>query len=482
MTLTSSDDFRDRWARLRFSIIGPLLSSPPDKGDLQAELIQLAQTPWKHPLTGTPITFGISTIERWFYLARHAKDPIAVLRNRLRKDAGEHPSLSLALRLALRAQHTLHPSWSYRLHFDNIDVVAKDNPALGLLPSYAVVRRWMKSQGLYRRRRRRGQHTPGMELAETRLLKFEVRSFEVAYVMGLWHADFHVGSLRVITPSGEWVTPHLLGILDDRSRLACHVQWYLAETAQNFAHGSSQAFQKRGLPRAFLSDRGGALTAAEIEQGFSDLGILHELTLPYSPYQNAKQEVFWVLVEGRLIPMLESVKEPTLALFNEATQALVELEYNRSFHSEIGTTPLKCFLEEKSVGRESPRSDDLRRAFRMKINRQQRLSDGTLTVEGVRFEVPNRYRHLKQVTVRAARWDLSSIDMVDGRTGAILCPLYPLDKTRNAEGLRRRLDPIGEPAPAASPSGEIAPLLKKLMAEYAATGLPPAYIPRKEEP
>jgi hypothetical protein len=28
------------------------------------------------------------------------------------------------------------------------------------------------------------------------------------------------------------------------------LQWYLAETAEVIAHGLSQAFQKRGLPRA----------------------------------------------------------------------------------------------------------------------------------------------------------------------------------------------------------------------------------------
>ncbi len=29
---------RDRWARLRFSVIGPLLAAPPDPGELQTAL------------------------------------------------------------------------------------------------------------------------------------------------------------------------------------------------------------------------------------------------------------------------------------------------------------------------------------------------------------------------------------------------------------------------------------------------------------
>ena len=101
--------------------------------------------------------------------------------------------------------------------------------------------------------------------------------------MRLWHWDCHHCSRKVLTARGEWVTPILFGVLDDRSRLACHLQWYLAETAEVIAHGLSQAFQKRGLPRAALSDNGAAMTAAEITQGLARLGILHQTTLALQP-------------------------------------------------------------------------------------------------------------------------------------------------------------------------------------------------------
>ena len=111
----------------------------------------------------------------------------------------------------------------------------------------------------------------------------------------------------MLTPKGEWVTPILFGVLDDRSRLACHLQWYLSETAEVVAHGLSQAFQKRGLPRASLSDNGPAMTAAEIVDGLTRLGVLQQTTLPYAPESNAKIEILWASVEGRLMAMLEHV-------------------------------------------------------------------------------------------------------------------------------------------------------------------------------
>ena len=89
--------------------------------------------------------------------------------------------------------------------------------------------------------------------------------------------------------------------------------------------------------------------------------------------------------------------------------------------------------------RTSPTSESLRDAFRLETKRSQRQSDGTISLEGVRFEIPARYRHFREVTVRYARWDLGRVDLVDERSGIILAPIYPLDKSANADG-RRAVD------------------------------------------
>jgi hypothetical protein len=113
----------------------------------------------------------------------------------------------------------------------------------------------------------------------------------------------------------------------------------------------------------------------------------------------------------------------------------------------------------------------------MEVTRTQRRSDGTVSLEGRRFEVPSQFAHVERLQLRYARWDLCGVDLVDGRSGAILCSLYPLDKSANSAG-ERRLRAAPNPAAALSSGrGEIAPLLKKLLAEFAATGLPPPYLP-----
>jgi putative transposase len=466
---------RVRWARMRFSIIGQLLASPPAPGELAGRIAELANKRWRHPTTGEEIHLSAKTIERMYYAARREADPIRVLERKIPKHAGTHPSVSPALTVAIEEQHRAHPNWSYQLHYDNLLVVAKNTSMI--VPGYATVRRFMRDHGLFRQKRR--LHGKGGEDDnEPR----ETRSYEVAHVNALWHYDFHQGRRQVLTPSGERKTPYLFGLLDDCSRVCCHAQWYLdPENTETLVHGICQGFQKRKLPRATLSDRGGAMLAAETVEGHSKLSIVQHLTLSRTPEQNAKQEHFWTRIEGRLMPMLEGEPVLTLALLNAATQAWIEQEYHRTVHSEIGKTPLERYLEGPDVGRESPSSEELRRAFRMEVSRTQRRSDGTVTVEGVRFEIPSAYRSLSQVRLRVARWDLSSVDLVDPHTGVHLATVLPVDKIKNAEGMRRVLRAAASPPRASKEPPGIAPLLRELMADYAATGLPPGYLPKGEE-
>ena len=475
----------ERWAHFRFSVIGPLLAAPPERGDLKQELEILAGKKWRHPVTGQSARFALSTIERWYYLALgEPKDPVGVLGRKIRQDYGTHPSLSMELRAVLLEQYRKHPSWSYQLHADNLAVVVEQEPTtLGKMPSYPSLRRFMKAHGLLKRRRQGRGNTPGAQAAEKRFEAFEIRSYESQYANALWHLDFHHGSLKVLLPEGQWAGVHLLGVLDDHSRLCAHAQWYLSETAENLVHGLCQAFEKRGLPRALMSDNGSAMTAAETVQGLERLGIIHEKTLPYSAYQNGKQEVLWSQVEGRLLAMLENCIDLTLAQLNEATLAWIELEYNRKVHSEINQTPLDRYAAAKDVGRPCPESEQLRQAFTAQLSRAQRQSDGTLSVEGIRFELPSRYRHLKRVTVRFASWDLSHVYLADPRNGHLLCRLYPQDKHKNADARRRSKQPLINAGPSPAPQSEgggMAPLLRKLIAQYAATGLVPAYLPKDE--
>jgi putative transposase len=291
----------DRWAHLRFAVIGQLLASPPAKGALRAALRELAQRTWRHPVSGECVRFGLSTIERWWYAAaRQRRDPVGVLRRKVRRDLGRQRSLSAAVQLVLREQYAAHSSWSVQLHHLNLKALAEGRPELGPVPGYSTVLRFFRAQALRKRQRLSGRETEGAARAEERLARREVRSYEAEYVNSLWHFDGHEGSHQVLTPRGEYQTPILIGVLDDRSRLACHLQWFLGdERSQIVAHTLAQAFMKRGLPASGYHDNGSAMTAEEITEGLTRLGILDARTLPYSAYMYvAAQFMFCSLATG----------------------------------------------------------------------------------------------------------------------------------------------------------------------------------------
>jgi transposase InsO family protein len=470
------------WARFRFSVVGSLLSSPPARGALQTAIRSLALKTWSHPVTGRDLRVAASTITSWYYTARRKPDdPVGALRRAVRKDRGKI-ALAPALIERLHFQYSDHPGWSYQLHYDNLAALVQADSRLGRLPSYSTIKRYMRANGLVKKPRLPLHTRPGEARAEARRQTREVRSYEAEYVGALWHLDFHHGSKKVLTSGGRWQRPIALGILDDHSRLCCHVQWYLSETAEDLVHGLSQAIQKRGLPRSILTDNGPAMVAEEVTEGLLRLGIAHERTLPYSPYQNGKQEAFWGTLEGRLMKMLEAVAELTLELLNQTTQAWAEMDYNRAVHRETGCSPVERFGRSADVLRDSPQSESLRDAFRLETTRSQRQSDGTVSMEGVRFEIPSRYRHFREVTVRYARWDLGRVDLVDDHSGVILAPIYPLDKTANADGRRAAIESVGIDMPQKGQprraGGELPPLLKRILEEYSATGMPPAYLPK----
>jgi putative transposase len=472
------------WAHFRFAIVGSLLSAPPSRGDLRAAIAALANKTWTHPITLRDVHFSAKTIERWFYRARRERDdPVGVLRRAVRKDCGK-VSLQPELVEYLARQYHDYRYWTYQLHYDNLKAQVEREKHLGPLPSYSTVRRYMVSQGLTRKPRPAPKSRPGELQAARRREQREIRSYEAAYVGSLWHLDFHHGSRKVLTPRGEWERPLALGILDDHSRLCCHLQWYLSETTEDLVHGLSQAMQKRGLPRALMTDNGAAMVADEFREGLLRLGIVHETTLPYSAYQNGKQESFWGTLEGRLMEMLNHLPELTLDFLNQATQAWMEMEYNRAAHRELGCAPVTRWSQTQDVLRASPSSDALRQAFRMQAQRRVRRSDGTISLCGMRFEIPSRYRHFQDVVVRYPRWDLGQVDLIDPRQETVLCRLFPWDRQANADGRRALLVPPQEsaglePSPL---SGELPPLLKQMLAEYSATGLPPAYLPKNTAP
>ena len=453
-------------ARLRFAIIGSLLASPPPRGRLQAAIRTLSEQDWTTP-DGRTRRFSAATIERWYYAAQRAgADPMAALRRRRRSDAGHRRSVSDALLTAVREQYAIWPWWSVELHHRNLAAHADGQPDPGPLPSPSTLRRVMREHGLVRRSR------SGSDTADPRAFL----SYEVPYANSLWHADFHHGQhVRVATRSGEMVTPKLWMAVDDHSRVIVHAQWYLRETAHVFVHGLTQAFYRMGLPRALMTDNGGPMIASEVVDGLDTLGVIPVTTVPRTPEQNAKIERLWGHIEGGLMAMFDPDTPVDLTTLNTALHAWIGPGYHSVVHRELGTTPMHRFKDSPNRGRDCPSAERLRFAFQSTTTRTPRGTDGTVTVDGVRFQLPLSWRTRSRVHLRYARWDLSRVDLVDPHDhDCSLAVLRPLDKTANADA-RRPAQPRRPPLH----EGERpqAPFLEQLLARHRESGGAAAFLP-----
>ena len=238
---------------------------------------------------------------------------------------------------------------------------------------------------------------------------------------------------------------------------------------------------KRGLPRALMTDNGAAMLAEEIRLRTRPAGRRAPDDAAVQPVPERQAgDRSGAAVEGRLMAMLEGEQTLTLDLLNEATQAWVEQEYHRTVHSEIGVTPLSRYLAGPTVARQCPGSAALRDAFRIEVTRRaaplrRHRQPGGLSLRDPRALSPpqRRPRALRPLGLEPRR----------PRRPAHRRHPVPDQAARQVRQRRRhsaaRSTPSRRDLSPLPPSG-MAPLLRELLAEYAATGLPPAYLPTPE--
>jgi len=468
--MTDPDPLEAR-ARWRHAIVGRLFACPPQPGLLKKAFEGLADQEWRDPVTNESVRLSARTIEDWYYRARgNPSDPVAALRRQRRRDRGRRIIITPEIGDELRAIRAAYPRWSMQLVADELAARLRQRTPTLTIPSYPTVRRWMVAHGLRRSRGRTRKASPKSR---------EARRFEVEHSGALWHLDFHHTGRRVVTASGRWVSPILLVILDDHTRLVCHAQWYLAEDTDCLVHGLLQALMKHGVPCALLSDNGSAMTSAEFTEGLARLGIAHETTLPYSPHQNGKQERFFGTLEGRLMALLEGEKDLTLTDLNRITLAWVERDYHLARQRETGQSPRERHLASDDVLRPCPESAQLDVAFTRVVTRRPQRNSATVTLEGTRFEIPYDLRHHQALRVRYRAWDLSKAWLVDPRDEEPSIVIRPEDTSANADGRRRTVHPVEEPPPAFG-TRERPALLQSYLDGLLADGAGPGFIPKEE--
>jgi hypothetical protein len=130
----------------------------------------------------------------------------------------------------------------------------------------------------------------------------------------------------------------------------------------------------------------------------------------------------------------------------------------------------------------------------MEIRRTLRKQDSTITLDGVRFQIPQQYSHIDSILLRYSRWDLGEAEILCPDTHKSLCLIYPLNKLENSNALRKNTESKVEQKNSSSfeeENGEfldlnthqIPPLLAHLLRQHALQYPLSGYIPlsKKED-
>ena len=465
---------RVRWARLRFSIIGPLLAVAARRRRAQARIDGARRAFVATPDDGRVACASRSRRSSAGTTRRAAQaDPIRALAAQS-PETRRHPPerVGRARRGRSAQQHQDHPRWSYQLHYDNLVALAPRGSAPRAdarlrdgLPVHEGPR------PLSRPQRSVAKHDDD---ASCRARHAPTRS-STSTASGTSTSTRARAASSPPRASGK--KPQLLGILDDRSRLCCHLQWYLEETAECLVHGLSQA-----IPEARPAARAPHRQRRRDDRRRDRRGpraARHRPSHDAAVLARAERQAGVVLGASRGPPPAHARgragAHPRAP--QPATQAWVEQEYHRKVHSEIDETPLERYLRGPSVGRDSPSSDALRRAFRMRGHAQAAPQRRHRHRRGRSLRGPLRVPHARASCAFASRAGTSRASTSSTRARARTSP-------RSCRSTRRATPSACRPrrrrrrahASRAAPAG-IAPLLRALMAEYAATGLPPAYVP-----
>lgn len=423
----SPKDHAEAVALFRATVIGSLGCREMGRGELMAEFRELSQQRFRPPRSAVTRTFGVSTLERWYYA--HRAGGLEALRPKLRSDRGFAKTLTKEQRglLADIRRHYPHAS---------VPVILRTLVADGRLDKSAVsaatLRRYYRAEGLDR--------ITLLQSAEDGQAR---RRWSADKPGDLWHADVcHGRSLKV---DGRSVPLRIHAILDDASRTIVAIRACSNEREVEMLSLTVESVRLHGKPGVLYLDNGSTYSGDALATACGRLGIKLLHAKPYDPQARGKMERFWrTLREGCLDFMGEmtSLHDVQVRLL-----AFVDQHYHREPHGGLmGRAPAEVYGEREA---KSVTERELHEALVVRGRRRVRR-DGTLSIGGVDWELVHSYLAGRMVDVARSFVDPRNAPWVEHEGQRL--PLLPVNPTANAKRKRPHRAPRGIDAVAFNPA------------------------------
>jgi transposase InsO family protein len=429
-------------ALFRYGLIAQLVHTPPDTGQQERLLREIAARPYTIP-GSTRTHVSVTTLRR--YLKTYREKGFEALRPGPRADVGApraFPPEVLAKAIALREEQPARTTQTL------VDILQRDE-SLSLPRSLNV-------HTLTTHLRRRGKTR--RVLAQTGKA---YRRFERDHVNSLWQGDAMVGPwLPDPNVPGRKRRAHLFCFIDDHSRLVPYAEFFFDEALPRMERVLKVALLRRGVPGAVYVDNGQVYSSTQFSAACATLGIERIQTTPYSPEAKGKQERFFETLRLQFLPEVEASNLTTLTDLNESLWAWIECVYHQHEHSETKQAPLARY----TVGLEQVRHADpetVRRAFLWREKRKVR-KDATLSLQGNRYQVEPQLAG-RAIELRFDPFDLSQIELYLDSTCLGLATVIVQNRQRHLAVERLATEPPDPPQPKSSLD-----YLAALRAEYQA--------------
>jgi transposase InsO family protein len=439
---TDPYDLNTEIALFRYGLIAQLVHTPPDTGQQERLLREIASRTYTIP-GSTRTRVSITTLRR--YLKMYREKGFDALRPLPRTDTGTpraFPPEVLDKAIALREEQPARTTQTI------VDILQRDE-SISLPRSLNV-------HTLTTHLRRRGKTR--RVLAQTGKT---YRRFERDHVNSLWQGDALVGPwLPDPYAPGKKRRAHLFCFIDDHSRLVPYAEFFFDEALPRMERVLKVALLRRGVPLAVYVDNGQVYSSTQFNAACATLGIERIQTAPYSPQAKGKQERFFETLRLQVLPEVEASNITTLTELNESLWAWVECVYHQHEHSETKQTPLARY----TAGLDQVRHADpetVRRAFLWREKRKVR-KDATLSLQGNRYQVEPQWAG-RTIELRFDPFDLSQIELYLDGTGLGLATVIVQNRQRHLAVERLATEPPDPPKPKSSLD-----YLAALRAEYQA--------------
>lgn len=422
----------------RFGVIGPLVSTHLQHGDLRALIEEASQRTYER-WDGRHVKIKPRTIEAWYY--RYQAIGLDGLRPKGRSDAGT----SRALRPEM---------------VERIVALKRENPRRSIRRIIRMLERAqeVRKGELKRSTVHRLLQTHGISRQPARCGDRERRAFRPAFVGDLWMGDVMHGP-PVVVPEGRVRKSYLHLFIDAATRFVPSAAFRLGERAIDHQVVLKQAVLKHGVPRVLYLDQGAAQTAKSLRLICGELGVRLLHCRPYDPAAKAGVERIFRTIRAELLDELPEGPIP-LAEINAVLWSWLAAEYHVRVHGGTQRPPLQHWLEQAERLRPAPRREELDALFLHRARRKVR-KDGTVRFGGKMLEVrPDLCGLTVELRFDPERPALLPQAYVDGRW---VCDTGELDLVRNS---RRRRRPRKAATTAASPEPTGLDPLEQIQAEH----------------